>query len=81
MDHKSMLNPIIHAEGLLRSAINVKTADCTAPITHIHVVSDNWAGYLFRVDAWISNYKQYIRFVMISERTSLLSFRAGPSQI
>jgi len=36
-----MLNPIIHAEGLLRSAINVKTADCTAPITHIHVVSDN----------------------------------------
>jgi len=36
-----MLNPIIHAEGLLRSAINVKRADCIAPIKHIHVVSDN----------------------------------------
>jgi len=36
-----MLNPIIHAEGLLRSTITVKTADCIAPRKHIHVVSDN----------------------------------------
>ena len=55
MDHKSMLSPIIHAEGLSCSAIIVKTADCAAPIKHIHAVSDNCAGYLFRVDAWISN--------------------------
>jgi len=36
-----MLSPIIHAEVLLRSDIAVKTADCAAPIKHIHVVSDN----------------------------------------
>ena len=47
-----MLSPIIHAVWLLCSAITVKTADCAAPIKHIHVVSDNWAGYLLRVDAW-----------------------------
>jgi hypothetical protein len=46
-----MLNPIIHAEGLSCSAIIVKTTDCAAPIKHIHAVSDNCAGYLFRVDA------------------------------
>ena len=50
MDHKSMLNPITHAEELC-SAIPVKTADCAAPKKHIHVVSESWAGYLFKVDA------------------------------
>ena len=65
MDHKSMLSPIIHAEGLLCSTIIVKIADCAAPIKHIHVVSDNWAGYLFRVDAWISNYKD-IRVIILN---------------
>lgn len=96
MDHKSMLRPIIQAEGLLCSAMAVKRADCAAPMKHIHVVSDNWAGYLFRVDAWISIYKLYVRVVMISsstdERTKITKnhylncqqnnlFLLGPSQV
>lgn len=52
MDHKSILNPIVHAD-LLCSTIIVKIADWAPPIRHIHVVNDHWAGYLFNVYACI----------------------------
>lgn len=50
VDHKSTLKPMVQAAGLC-SMHTVKTADCAAPIKHIHVVSDNFAGYLFNVNA------------------------------
>lgn len=29
----------------------VKTTDCASPMKFIHVVSESWAGYLFKVTA------------------------------
>lgn len=47
-----MLKPIAQAAGL-RCTNAVKMADCAAPRKLIHVVSDRYAGYRFRVKAYI----------------------------
>lgn len=48
VDQKSMLKPIVQA-ALLCCTMIVKKPDCAAPTKLIHVVNDNWAGYLFNV--------------------------------
>lgn len=53
MLHNFTSNPIIHASGL-RSMHAVKMADWAPPIRDIQAVRDSWAGYLFKVTAYIT---------------------------
>lgn len=51
VDQKSILKPMVQA-ALSWWTIAVYNADWAAPTKFIHVVSDNCAGYLFKVYAW-----------------------------